>query len=93
MDRNTPEVTSDRDSVYSGIPGYSFVGNENNTELTAVTPRIETDGMMISNNNSNNDTLWEIDNIDRELAADIFANQSLEQQNLPCRLSSTIPRR
>lgn len=91
-DRNTPEVTSDRDSVYSGIPGYSYVGNENNTELTAVTPRFETDGMIVSNN-SNSDKLWEMDYVDRELAADIFANQSLEQQDLPCRLSSTIPHR
>eukprot|EP00800_Vazella_pourtalesii_P001005 TRINITY_DN10850_c0_g1_i4.p1 TRINITY_DN10850_c0_g1~~TRINITY_DN10850_c0_g1_i4.p1 ORF type:complete len:109 (+),score=23.37 TRINITY_DN10850_c0_g1_i4:272-598(+) len=46
---------------------------------------------MIVSNNSNSDKLWEMDYVDRELAADIFANQSLEQQDLPCRLSSTIP--
>ena len=93
MDRNTPEVTSDLDSVYSGIPGYNFVGNDNNTELTSVTPRVETDGVIISNDNSNNDTLREMESVDRELATDIFANQSLEHQDLPCRLSSTIPHR
>ncbi|KAI6653802.1 hypothetical protein LOD99_3306 [Oopsacas minuta] len=90
------EGTSDRDSVYSGIPGYSYVDYEKNTELTAITSRSESGYLTISNenySNHNNDQLLELGNmgIDKELAVEMFANQSVEQQDRPCRISNTVP--
>ena len=98
LGQETEELTTDRDSVYSGIPGYNFVGIEESAELTAVNHKSDIKGEPYLNecySNSNRDRLAELEflGVDKELAAEMFANQSVELQDRPCRLSNTIPHR
>ena len=96
LDQDTADLTTDRDSVYSGIPGYNFAGIEDSAELTAIYQKSDVKGDLNEcYSNSNEDKLLELEymKVDKELATEIFANQSVEQQDRPYRLSNTIPHR
>ena len=96
LDPEAANLTTGRDSVYSGIPGYNFSGIEDSAELTSVNQRFQmNDDPNECYSNYNKDKLLDFEHmrVNKELAAEMFAKQSMEQLERPCRISNTVPHR